>query len=414
MIMNRNLFPGEGYADPHAVVHEGRVYLFCGRDYSAKIEDFCRMHKWSIVSSDDLVNWRHESDIYPTETYIGDQKNCWATHIVKRDDTFYFYFSNKNINTGVMVSKNVTGPFEDALGKPLIPERMMPTSSYDPCVYHENGKYTIFFGAGTYYCAELGDDMLSLAETPQKVEIFDNDGNFVPMGDKSTVFKHGKFYYLVCGDRYSMSENLKGPYKFVGEFVEGGHNDYFEFNGKSYISFEHHDTNIYFRGIAVTEIFFNEDGTVVPQDEVVVEFHKSRTWEFSKSAQYWFRTDGKDAELDNSAISYELNPYIGIRGPVFPNFRMFENHKLTIELESGIENASLKILIDTVAQLKAYAKDPNIFTKSNIIELLADKNIYSIELEIDQPRVLRCIRIFGAGEEDQGNIRIKSISFSKV
>ena len=412
MIMNKNLFPGEGYADPHAVVVEDKVYLFCGRDRDAKIEDCCRMPKWTIVSSTDLVNWKVEADILPTQTYIGKQDNCWAGHIVKKDDTFYWYFSNKNYDTGVMTSKSPTGPFVDALNKPLIPKGLAPTNSYDPCVYEEDGKYTIFFGAGIYYCVELNDDMISLKGEPERIFVVDDKGEHVGMGDKSTVFKRGDKYYLACGDRYAMADKLKGPYTLAGHFVEGGHNDYFKFKGKEYLSFEHHDTNVFFRGIAVTELEFNEDGTLLPQEEEIETFFDKRTWDFSESAMHWYLTDGTDAKHSNGAVEYTLNEFIGFRNPCFPNFKTDKNYKFIIELEKGIE-AKMKLHIDSVASPRAYVKDADIFTKIIPFELSADKNVYEIEVEQNEFRVFKRFSMFALGQEDQGVIRIKRITLTK-
>ncbi len=407
MLVNGNIFPGDGFADPHAIIENGRVYLFCGRDASYKIEDYCRMHKWTIISSDNLVDWVKEGDILPTDTYIGDQQNCWAGHIIKKDDTFYWYFSNKNYDTGVMTSKNVTGPFVDALGKPLIPEKMMPTSSYDPCVYQEDGVYTIFFGAGTYYCATLGDDMISLATEPEKIEV-QHQGKKIGMGDKSTVFKLNDWYYLVSGAKYAMSKNLKGPYEYIGKFPGGGHNDFFIFNGKPYLSFEFHDTNIYFRGVAVTELAFNADGTVIIPDDNREERYTRREWDFTKNDYHWFMTDGSPCNHDG-IVNYKLDDYIGFRSPVFPSVQMNANFHLWVEIENVDAHGDIKIIVDKVNVDRAFAKCPDIYTKVNTVTLAPGANSFKVLIENESTAHLRCIKILAAGPESQGNIKIKSV-----
>ncbi|OON94005.1 MAG: hypothetical protein ATN31_04730 [Candidatus Epulonipiscioides saccharophilum] len=411
MIVNPNIFPGEGYADPHAVIHDGRVYLFCGRDKSSRIEDFCRMHKWSIISSDDLINWQYEADILPKDTYIGEQDNCFAGHIVKKGDTFYWYFSNLTHSIGVMTSKSPTGPFVDALGKPLIPDKFARTKSYDPCVYEENGKYTLFFGAGKYYCVELGDDMLSLASAPEPIDVVDDHGKNVGMGDKSTVFKHMNHYYLASGNKYAMSDNLKGPYKFVGTFPGGHHNDFFIFNGKPYLSYEMHDVNIYYRGIAVTSLEFAEDGKLVLHSDNHPDFFSFKTWDFKNNTDSWFLTDGNDAIHEQDGIKYTLNSYIGVRSPVFPRLAMYTDYVLKVTLENHNKDVKLKVLIDTVRSMKGFAKDPNIFTHSTTLDLEEGTKTYAIAEIHESDAHLRCVRIFAAGPEDQGQISIKHIEF---
>ncbi|ONI46098.1 hypothetical protein AN642_00880 [Epulopiscium sp. SCG-B10WGA-EpuloA2] len=414
MVINRNIFPGEGYADPHAVLHDGRVYLFCGRDKSTRIEDFCRMHKWSIISSDDLVNWRYEADILPKDTYIGEKDNCFAGHIVKKDDTFYWYFSNLTYSIGVMTSKSPVGPFKDVLGKPLIPDRFAPTKSYDPCVYEEDGKYTIFFGAGKYYCVDLADDMISLDGQPQHVQVINNEGKPVPMGDKSTVFKHNGRYYLACGDKYAMSDKLRGPYTFVGQFPGGHHNDFFIFNGKPYLSYEMHDINIYYRGIGVMELEFAEDGKLIIPEDNHQTILTSRIWNFAKDNDFWFLTDGNDATHKDDGILYTLNNYIGVRNPVFPRLIMDKNYVLKITLENYNKNVQLKVLIDSVRSERGFAKDPNIFTHSTIIPLEEGIKTYDILEPYEADAHLRCIRIYGAGPEDKGQISIKNIEIKPI
>ena len=168
-IVNYNLFPGYGFTDPHVWEENGRLYLFMGHDESWKTNDTWRMNRWEIWSSDNLRDWTYENKILPTATYIGDNPNCWAGDIVERNGKYYWYFSNRNTNTGVTVADKITGDYKDPLGKPLLPEGIVKSHPYDPEIFVENGKYYIIFGAGTYFIAELGDDMISLKTKPKNI-----------------------------------------------------------------------------------------------------------------------------------------------------------------------------------------------------------------------------------------------------
>lgn len=146
-----NLFPKRGLTDPHCIIDNGRLYLFGGHDNSWDTENTWVMDRWEIWSTANLKDWKLESKILPSETYIGDNPNCWAGDIIKKGDKYYWYFSNRNINTGVMVSDSPSGKFKDALGKPLLPEGIIDGHPYDPEIYEENGVYTMFFASGHYY-----------------------------------------------------------------------------------------------------------------------------------------------------------------------------------------------------------------------------------------------------------------------
>ena len=46
--------------------------------------------------------------------------NCWAGDIVHRHGRFWWYFSRGSLETGVAVADHPEGPWNDALGGPLV------------------------------------------------------------------------------------------------------------------------------------------------------------------------------------------------------------------------------------------------------------------------------------------------------
>ncbi len=393
---NKNLFPGLGLADPHALVEGDRVYLFCGHDKSPKTEDTWRMDKWMILSSDDLVSWRIDGEILPTQTYIGDKDHCWAGYIMKKNDKFYWFFSNKNIDTGVLVSDGITGEFVDILKKPLIPKGITDVNSYDPCVYTDNttGVSTIFFGVGHYYCADLSEDLLSLAEPPQRIYVYDKNGEDLRTSDKSTVFRHGEWYYLAYGDRYARSKNLKGPYEFMGKFHGGGHNDIFEFQGKLWVCNEFHDTNIFFRGVRVLPLEFTKDGEVILPDGDEGDLAPKKTWDFSKTAMHWFLNDYSDCVHQDNYISLEGGT--ALRSPLLPGVILEEDKKLRVEISCVGVETPIEVEIILVHQ-------DGIYWDQNAKEVVLKETIYptfaketymiSIPLPDHAPMILKKINI---------------------
>ena len=287
-----SIAPDRGLADPHVLIVNDTLYVMCGHDRDWNSLDCCPMDRWELWSTVNLTDWEHILNILPTQTYIGDQDHCWAGDLATRDGKYYWYFSNRNINTGVMVAPSMHGPWTDALGKPLIPKGLIPTKSYDPEIYTENGVYYIIFGAGQYYIAELGEDMISLATVPELIKIFKEDGSIQYTADQPQFFKRGDWYYLIWGNQYSMSRNLKGPYTYKGEYLHGGHGSVFQWKEQWYAIQENHETNALFRGVQLRPLYFNEDSTVyIPR--VNWEYPlPGRAYTFENSTQGWKNENG--------------------------------------------------------------------------------------------------------------------------
>ncbi len=417
MLINENIFPGKGFADPHAVVVGERVYLFCGRDRSARAEDRCRMHKWTVISTDDLVNYKEETDILPQNTYIGDQDHCFAGDIAEKDGKYYWYFSNLNIDIGVMVAESPTGPFVDALNKPLIPEHAVPTHCYDPAVFCEDGVYSIFFGAGKYYVYTLGEDMISTVGEPRAIEIVDKDGNSVPMGDKSSVFKHGDKYYIACGNRYSMSNNLFGPYLYMGEFVAGGHNDVFEFKGRKYLAAEFHDTSVFFRAIRVCELDFNEDGTVIIPADNQIMWAGGRDWDFSQYDMHWYLSNGEDCDYRDNAVHYHVDSNVALRSPIFPGIQMNpgEKYGITLDITNNSSADSIVVEILTRTHTKVFWKTPEHDTQREKLQITTGDNKlhFVIDKAEDIVTHIKLVKLFSENTADSGTIVVRRIKIAQ-
>ncbi|HKK80892.1 MAG TPA: family 43 glycosylhydrolase, partial [Prolixibacteraceae bacterium] len=138
------IIPNKGANDPHIRIIDGKAYLSASHDKSASNTQFI-MEDWWLWSSDDLVNWELEYTLKPEETYIEEPfTGCWATDIVKRNGKFYWYFSERNHQAGVMVGDSPSGPWKDPLGEPLLPEDLTPTHEYDMGIFQDtDGEYYI-------------------------------------------------------------------------------------------------------------------------------------------------------------------------------------------------------------------------------------------------------------------------------
>ena len=247
------------------------------------------MEDWWVWSSNDLVYWKLESVIKPVDTYLKKPFNqCWATDAAFKNGKYYFYFSEGNQRTGVMVGNSPTGPWKDPLGKPLLNSDLTPTKEYDISVLvdDDNTPY-LLFGAFDYYIVKLNDDMISLAESPRKIRINNSEG---PYGkgktdDKPCLHKRNGKYYLSWGCFYAMSDSIYGPYDFKGSVMnaasftpgyekptwpngpfQGRHGNFFEWNNQWYFSYcdISQTGNRYYRDSFISYVHFKENGEMSP------------------------------------------------------------------------------------------------------------------------------------------------------
>ena len=288
------IIPNKGVNDPHIHIFEGKAYLYATHDRSIENAYFA-MDDWWVWSSEDLVNWTLESVLKPENTYIGKPfDQCWATDAAYRDGKYYWYFSEHNRQTGVVVGESPVGPWKDTLGKPLLAEDLTPTHEYDKAVFlDDDGEHYIIFGVWDFYISRLNQDMISLAETPKKIIInnargpYNQDGQNteMPTDDKPFVHKYNGMYYLSWGAFYAMSEQLYGPYNYVGTilneesfapgyaeptwpngFLQGRHGSFFTWHNQWYFAYcdMSQTGNRRFRDTFISYVHVKENGEIAP------------------------------------------------------------------------------------------------------------------------------------------------------
>ena len=311
----------QGLNDPHIHIFGEKAYVFASHDKSAENTQFV-MDDWWIWSSPDLVHWKQECVIKPETTYIGKPfSSCWATDAAFRNGKYYFYFSESNQQTGVMVGDSPAGPWRDPLGKPLLGSELTPTQEYDPCVFQEaDGTGYIIFGVWDYYIAKLNADMISLAEAPRKLELDKKEG---PVGngktdDKPNVHKVNGRYYLSWGCYYAMADNIYGPYVYKGtvmnkqtSFVpgydtptwpngplQGRHGNFFSWHNQTYFTYcdMSQTGNRYFRDAFISYVHYKANGEMAPirVDGIGVGEYQAEAGDIQ--AEDYFQADGVTKE----------------------------------------------------------------------------------------------------------------------
>lgn len=267
----------KGYwADPQVALFGGKFYIYPTTDGIAN---------WGATvfhafSSTDLASWKDEGIILDLATIGWGKTNAWAPGITVKNGTYYYYFcAAKQI--GVATSTSPTGPFKDALGKPLVTAGQYGGQSIDPYVFDDDdGRSYLFFGNGNANGAELNSDMTSFKTTPKTIALSE-------FREGSVVFKrNGKYYFMysISGTdypdyrvAYATSSTPLGPYTAGATILQSngalgilstGHNSILALpSGEYYIVYHRWaipggDGN--HREVCIDKMRFNADGSIAP------------------------------------------------------------------------------------------------------------------------------------------------------
>ncbi|GAB2881840.1 hypothetical protein GCM10027074_57780 [Streptomyces deserti] len=163
--------------------------------------------RFKAYSSKDLVHWKDHGVVLDLGPDVGwADSRAWAPAIEERNGKYYFYFC-ADANIGVAVSDSPTGPFKDALGKPLLKAGQYPGQMIDPAVLtDDDGTSYLYWGNGRAYVAPLNDDMTSL-DTSKVKDITPsgyNEGTF--------VIKREGTYYFMWSENDTRDENYRVAY----------------------------------------------------------------------------------------------------------------------------------------------------------------------------------------------------------
>lgn len=157
--------------DPAPMVHDGTLYVYTGHDEDGA--DFFWMQEWRVYSTKDMVNWTDHGSPLAIEDFSWGDDRAWAPQCVERNGKFYFYVPLHSKLTGAMaigvaVGDSPTGPFKDAIGKPLVDGDW---AYIDPTVYiDDDGQAYLYWGNPEIFYVKLNDDMVSYSGDVNVVE----------------------------------------------------------------------------------------------------------------------------------------------------------------------------------------------------------------------------------------------------
>lgn len=272
-------------ADPAPLVYNGRVYLYTGHDEDGST--YFTMKEWRVWSSTDMVNWTDHGSPLSVATFSWASANAWAGQTIYRNGKFYWYVPTTNRSTGrmaigVAVSDSPTGPFRDAIGRPLV-----ENGEIDPTVFiDDNGQAYLYWGNPNLWYVRLNTDMISYSGSATQIPLT-TAGYGTRTGNASRptlfeeapwVYKRNGLYYNVFAARccsefiaYSTATGPTGPWTYRGTVMptQGSsftnHAGIIDYKGGSY--FFYHNGALpggggYTRSVAVEKFSYNSDGSI--------------------------------------------------------------------------------------------------------------------------------------------------------
>jgi beta-xylosidase len=370
-------------SDPAPMVHNGTMYVYTGHDEDGA--DFFWMQEWRVYSTQDMVNWQDHGSPLALETFSWADDRAWAGQTIERDGKFYWYICahskiSNGMAIGVAVSDSPTGPFKDALGKPLFEngswDHIDPTVMID-----DDGQAWLMWGNPQCYYLKLNRDMISyegeLGKLPMTEEAF--GGPMMKEREKGKTYKdsyvegpwltkrNGTYQLLYAAGgvpehiSYSTAPSPTGPWKYAGEIMPlcdtnsfTNHCGVADYKGHSY--FFYHTGKLpngggFGRSVAVEEFKYNADGSfpkIMPTDagvKPVGVFNPYRkveaeTMAFSKGV----KTEQND-EVGVYVSDIHNGDYIKLQNVAFANKypRTF-----TARVASGLRGGQIEIHLDSI------------------------------------------------------------------
>jgi beta-xylosidase len=249
---------------------------------------------FSVWSSKNLVDWKKEGMILDvTKDLKWANLRAWAPDCVERNGKYYFYFCAGG-KIGVATADKPTGPFKDALDRPLIVKGgKVTTNTIDPCAFiDDDGQAYLYFGNGqSAQVFKLKPDMITLDGDPVTIS------GLKDFREGIWVFKRkGKYYFMWSIDDarspnyrvgWGISDSPFGPVKtpekdFIvlqknGPAVGTAHNSVVNVPGTDrwYVAYHRHAIpggSGYQREVCLARMEFNVDGTIKPMDPMKTPF----------------------------------------------------------------------------------------------------------------------------------------------
>ena len=370
-------------SDPAPLVAGDRMYVYTGHDEDGA--DFFWMQEWRVYSTDDMVNWVDHGSPLALESFSWADDRAWASQTIERNGKYYWYICahsrlSKGMAIGVAVGDSPTGPFRDAIGKPLYEngswDHIDPTVMID-----DDGQAWIMWGNPKVYYAKLNEDMISIDGEVKNLDMTEEAFGSPSMDkrEKGKQYKDsyvegpwitkrgGKYQLLYAAGgvpehiSYSTAPHPTGPWTYAGQVMPlcdtksfTNHCGVADYKGHSY--FFYHTGKLpngggFGRSVAVEEFKYNADGsfpTIMPTDEgvkPVAEFNPFRkveaeTMAFSKG----IKTE-QNEQVGVYVTDIHNGDYIKLQNV---GFGKKVPRTFTARVASGLRGGQIEVRIDSL------------------------------------------------------------------
>ena len=215
-------------ADPAVLVKNDTLWLFAGHDHAGNQSGY-HMRDWLLFSTTDMKHWKeHPVPLTIDEFKWAASKQAYAGHVAERNGKYYWYVSTNWCGIGVAVADKITGPYKDALGKPLLTNKDCFASSHswaciDPAIFiDDDGQPWITWGNRECYIAKLKDNMIEIDGEIKQIKF--NEAH--PFTEAPWIHKYNGKYYLTYASEwpekiaYAVADKIDGPYEMKGIISE--------------------------------------------------------------------------------------------------------------------------------------------------------------------------------------------------
>jgi hypothetical protein len=232
-------------ADPSAASDGDTFYIL------TDVDDYNNQTNWNYdivglyaFTSEDMKNWTDHGMIFRSKREFGTYpNNTWASGIAVKDGKVYIVYPDGASGVGMITAPAIDGPYTDPVkethgvnriagGGSLIGSCDGIAHCFDPGILiDDDGKGYVIFGGGESSSRPYGNnfDIISFTESNGKITFDKNSLKKVSLPNSFEapyLHKRNGTYYLSFNNRsqvidYGMSDNIWGPYTFVGTVIPG-------------------------------------------------------------------------------------------------------------------------------------------------------------------------------------------------
>lgn len=435
--------------DPSVLIDGDTLYLYTGRD-SSKSEGYY-MLDWQCYSTKDLKTWKNEGVIMSADknsiTWANTGTDAWAGQIEKYNNKYYFYYCTRDATSegqqsiGVAVADKPTGPFTD-IGKPLVKGTTTNNTSgswknfndIDPTVWVETDEQGVehrylCWGNNKLFICELNEDMISIKDVnkdgaitfgvqtdgadSKTADIIEKNVAGMNFTEAPWIYRRkdaegkptGQYYIFYARNwreemAYATTDDLMdGKLTYGGQLMpptatsNTNHPAVFDWKGKTY--FIYHNGSLaggsgYRRTPCITELHFNEDGSIPAIPETAIGICESEPYKlYNNNALISHRN------FVNSSVNAQY-PYTNITVGNFADPDAEDAEWAIVNGKSipadGNKDAYVSIQSNNKPGLYLTANDNNIVTLAQDVKYTVTSDKISADAETAKAQTFRTVK----------------------